>query len=267
MTAPPHTFTIPKATCAVRVVWREQTAPLLTWTSTMEAWSWSLPAGPINAGGSCAPWSSGPDAVCACCYAMGGRYSFRKILSIQAVRFHWFKDALRKDADGLAEFLAHSIGLHACNGYFRIHDSGDFHNLAAVRCWTQVARALPAVRIWCPTRAHRLPGWRRALRELADAGVVVRPSALDTEQPPPTVANLAAGSAVYRGPIPSAVYSCPKLNGSDPDGHSCEAQRCRTCWDSPDTPIGYRYHGRRIGSTAKGRRRVALTIYGRKSPQ
>lgn len=264
MTAPPHTFNTIKTTCSLRVVWREQTAPLLTWTSTMAAWSWSLPAGPINAGGSCSPYSTGPDAVCSCCYAMSGRYSFGKILGVQAVRFGWFKDALRKDAEGLADFLAHAIGLHAINGYFRVHDSGDFHNLAAVRLWATVAERCPAVAFWCPTRAHRLPGWRAALRKLAAAGVIVRPSALDFGDDPPTVPGLAAGSNVHRGEAGHGVHACPKLNGDDVNRHNCESQGCRVCWDEPTQAVGYRYHGRRVGIDAKGRRRAVLTIHGRK---
>jgi hypothetical protein len=70
--------------------------------------------------------------------------------------------------------------------YFRIHDSGDFFNVAYVKAWIQVCRALPATKFWAPTRAWQsgnvnnpLPVFDpllNALHELASLPNVNRPA-------------------------------------------------------------------------------------------
>jgi hypothetical protein len=94
---------------------------LLSWTSKMGAPSFSLPAGPLEVGGSCPGAAGGQtivpqasleagayrvwrvtgqqvrlsDAVCQFCYATGGRYASGQIAYAQVLTYVWTKQALR----------------------------------------------------------------------------------------------------------------------------------------------------------------------------
>lgn len=96
---------------------------LLTWTSKMGAWSFSIPAGAPAMGGSCVGASGGQSiapantflqirervqalsphrrlpvlgkAVCQHCYAEGGQYATWQVQVVQGMRFAWLLNALR----------------------------------------------------------------------------------------------------------------------------------------------------------------------------
>ncbi len=96
---------------------------LLTWTSKMGAWSFSIPAGAPAMGGSCVGASGGQSlvpastfktvrdrvqafsprrklpvlgkAVCQHCYAEGGQYATWQVQVVQGMRFAWMLSALR----------------------------------------------------------------------------------------------------------------------------------------------------------------------------
>ena len=94
---------------------------ILSWTSKMGAPSFSLPSGPIQAGGSCPGAVAGQSivpanallagarrvqeiigrpvrlqqAVCQYCYATGGQYSTGQVQFAQVLRYIWTREALR----------------------------------------------------------------------------------------------------------------------------------------------------------------------------
>lgn len=210
--------------------------PLLTKTSAMPVSSFSLPARTTCPG---AEFTVG--SVCAACYADGrGRYRFPVVKEAQARRLTWTIQALATGhfAPTLVERIA-SLGEH----YFRLHDAGDFFSAVYVEGWITVARALPAVRFWAPTRSWAIQGRLRrdgdpllgALRRFdALPNVTVRPSAIFVGDPPPVIAGLSAGSAVTSDRLAA---TCPK-SLSTPS--NCGP--CRRCWDDPLVPVTYLKH-------------------------
>ena len=208
----------------------------LSETSAMPVASFSLPARRT-----CPGALFGPDATCSTCYADGrGRYRWRSVKRAQERRLTWTLDALETD-----RFVPSLIGCIACRGegYFRIHDAGDFFSVAYTAAWGRIARALPLVRFWAPTRSWALHGRFRpdgdpllaALRELNGLlNVTVRPSAIFLEEPPPVIPGLSAGSTVTRD---RASVTCPKSLH-----RPARCGTCRRCWDEPLVPVTYLRH-------------------------
>jgi len=209
---------------------------LLSQTTSMPGHSFSLPAR-----ASCPGAFLAPGSICAVCYAdERHRYRWTSVQRTQAGRFAWTVGALATGT--FVPVLVGAITARA-DRYFRIHDSGDFFHPVYAFAWRDIARALPEVRFWAPTRSWALAGHRRpdtdplltALRVLAALpNVVLRPSALLLEDPPPAVPGLAAGSTVT---VDRARVTCPK---SRTVPAHCGA--CRICWDAPELPVTHLRH-------------------------
>lgn len=254
----------------------EAGVPIFTATSKMSALSFSLPAGSVSSGGSCAaapgprpgagPTSSTgakPDEdppginICAKCYAQGGNY-LNAVAQLPAfLRQKWVLQnrgqvgplllhALERAGEGVKPSKLNGINLN----YFRIHDAGDFSPgadpkiwPAYIQAWTEVAKGLPHVHFWAPTRLWKVGALRPAFEALAKLkNVTIRPSAFTVGEDPPVIPSLSAGSTVLAGhapPLPK-VWACPVYTT---DGiKSCEAAGCRTCWDRPKMPVSYTLH-------------------------
>lgn len=209
---------------------------ILTQTTTMPGSSFSLPARRT-----CPGVILSPGSVCSSCYAdQRRRYRWSAVKLAQERRLSWTLEALSS-----GRFVPALVGLITARGdtHFRLHDSGDFFSSDYVDAWCDVARALPEVSFWAPTRSWALGGRPRGdadplllgLCRLARlANVTVRPSALLLDDAPPAVPGLHAGSAVTteRGRA-----TCPKYLRSPP---ACGD--CRHCWDEPDQPVVYLKH-------------------------
>lgn len=177
-------------------------------------------------------------------------------------------------------FAARRIPPGSVTGFFRIHDSGDFTigpkaSLWAtyIRAWGAVAKALPHVIFWAPTRAHVFPSVQKVLVEVASAApnLVIRPSTLHVGDPVQAIVGLAAPSTTTllpkksrpaMTPPPSDALLCPVYTERwDPDalpanvarmmagevgewveGDSCLGSGCRRCWIDPTVAIAYGWH-------------------------
>lgn len=211
-------------------------ATLLSRTTSMPGSSFSLPARQ-----SCPGAFLVPGSICAVCYADGRhRYRWTSVQHAQVARFQWTRAAL-----AAGTFVPVLVGAIAARSepYFRIHDSGDFFDPTYTLAWRDIARALPAVRFWAPTRSWAREGTLRpdtdplleALRSLAALpNVVIRPSALVLESPAPCVAGLAAGSTVTADPLR---VTCPKSRTVP-----AHCGPCRVCWEEPSLPVTHLRH-------------------------
>lgn len=206
------------------------TVALLTTTSKMPSKSWSLPAGDA-----CPAAVFGAGAICGSCYAAKGAYAWSTTKRAQRERFNWTVRSMRTP-EGREEFIATMVAaIGTRNPYFRVHDSGDLFSPAYTSAWAEIARRLPTVQFWVPTRTYRflaMPKWAAALAELsALPNVTIRPSALHFDAPAPEVPSMAAGTTASK-----AGFTCPAHS----QGNQCGS--CRACWDAPSMPISYRKH-------------------------
>ena len=226
-------------TCRQKIQAGDNKHALLSWTSDMACWSFSIPA--LD---SCPfKMTDGDDAICASCYATLNRYNMEYVQKAQWGRFEWTKQTLRDDPDQWIKVMVDTIDSHVENGFFRVHDSGDLFSVAYVNAWRKVCESLPKIKFWFPTRSWRAKSdkWQKALTKLAALdNVTVRPSALRYGEKPPTVDGYSAGTTVYESQDDShkGVKFCPKTV----NGGSCEDNGCRTCW-SDKKGVGYLVHG------------------------
>lgn len=214
------------------------TSALLTFTTKMPGASWSIPAGEA-----CPFAFYGKNAICGsdrgaknACYAKKGDYMrYAAVRNAQFRRFDWAVECMRTD-QGIEEFITLMVTAikyytSADNPYFRVHDSGDLFSIKYTQAWAEIARRLPDVKFWFPTRSYRGP-WNTVIIELATLdNVTVRPSALRFGDVAPVIPGLHAGTtATIDG------FSCPAAH----QGNAC--LDCRACWDDKETDISYHKH-------------------------
>lgn len=237
--------------------------------------------------------------ICSYCYALKSNYAYLNQQFFQSCRHGWAEAALEVDATGRAlaggdpgksAFVAMMVEvLKAYNAphreatrlqhaedprFFRIHDAGDVFSPAYAQAWNEVARRLPHVKFWMPTRMWMKDAYRTAFTQ-APSNFVIRPSALHFQDAAPVVPGCAAGST---GNPAEQIrhYNCPasshdrgscigglsvapianKKNGVPPIMKAIPKREtaCRVCWgghpylksevqsEIAHTPVSYKEH-------------------------
>ena len=211
----------------------------LSKTSKMPGYSFSLPA-VITCGN--APKTQ---EKCSYCYACQGRYTFNNVLDSR------FKNlaAIYEDPILTGWTLGKAIArVYYEEPYFRFFDSGDIGNdkiakTVTIACGVAL-HEVPDVRIWIPTSQHKRIDILPWLKLLNHIGAVVRPSAdgfYEKEKSVPVVPGLSAGSSITTEPDKvKNLFVCP----SKYQNNSCGD--CRHCWDCPDEPVLYIFHGHKV---------------------
>jgi len=206
------------------------TVSLLSETEAMSCMSWSLPAGPTTCGG----FKGGPGTICSSCYAGQGRYAMPNVIRAQMARWTWWTTTPQ------VERVSTLVGAiqSACRKvpFFRVFDSGDFATVEDVRIWSEICASCPNVSFWIPTRVWWRPEYASALKALATLpNVALRRSALRVDAPIPGDRALPLSSGVT-----STGPGCPKQTAG-----SCEAAKCRACWDKAVRHVDYHVHGQK----------------------
>ena len=161
-----------------------------------------------------------PGTTCHGCYALKGRYRFKKTKKAMARR-------LRALVHG--SWTAAMVTLITGHKYFRWHDSGDLQGVAHLKNIFEVSKATPEARHWLPTREHAL--LQHMDPDIIPKNLLIRVSA--------TKVN---GAAPKWWPWTSTVTeekgkkTCPA-----PDqGGKCRS--CRACWDPSVSNVVYAKH-------------------------
>lgn len=255
---------------------------ILTATTKMRCWSFSLPAGPPGQGGTCIsstlPAKPGSVPICAGCYATSGMYGmYDSVVLQQQIRKEWVRRTMNSGhfaqlmGDALEMVWATRVGVPSSwaimlvdkgevdrHGdkykvgnvidpkFFRLHDSGDLgwiqHYATA---WSHIAMRFPMQKFWAPTRDL----WTRntqlhgELDEMARR-FILRPSAYHFwDMPPDFGGHFAAGTSAAKH-LPG-VRDCPAVLAGvkKTHGKTCSSAHCRRCWLQPDMPVAYAPHG------------------------
>lgn len=168
------------------------------------------------------------DSVCSKCYAMKFRYLFGPVKAAMQRRF----DSLKKR--DWAKAMAIAIGAKEKTGFFRFHDSGDIQSLRHLEKIAEVAKALPSIVFWLPTREYSIAvayfnkhkGW--------PPNLVVRLSSLTINGNPPTA--IAKRIDCVTSGVTKEGFDCP----SSKQGGKC--LDCRACWNKQIENINYKLH-------------------------
>lgn len=193
--------------------------------SKMPGYSTAIPAQACRTG---AKLAKIPGSVCAGCYAMRGNYLYKSVREGLARRMAALDNP--RWVDGMVRLIGHYT--KEGDPYFRVHDSGDFQSQRHIQQWVEVARRLPWVNFWVPSK------------EVRDVKAVQRAT---DDWPPNLVIRLSApmlGKALgaWGDPTPTSTvdagvgHRCP----APTQGNKCGD--CRACWDPKVSNVDYHKH-------------------------
>jgi hypothetical protein len=183
----------------------------------MPGYSTSLPAKACKVGQKLAKIAG---SVCSKCYADDrGNYSYPNVQLGLARRLAALDHPMW--ADGMIRLISHYVDPK--DPYFRIHDSGDIQSVDHLLRWVAIARAIPSVAFWMPTKEGRMLKTAMAIVEEWPSNLVVRMSAPMLGQAPPRSFDGLLSSTVKSG----EGFEC----GAYTRDNKCGP--CRACW-SPD---------------------------------
>ena len=181
----------------------------------MPCYSINLPATECKTG---AKLARVPGTTCHGCYALKGRYRFKKTKKAMARR-------LRALTHG--SWTKAMTTLITGHKYFRWHDSGDLQGPAHLKNIFEVAKATPEARHWLPTREHAL--LQHMDPDVIPKNLIIRLSA--------TKVNGAAGRS---WPWTSTVSTTTKTCPASDQGGKCKS--CRNCWNRSIKNVQYAKH-------------------------
>ena len=166
-------------------------------------------------------------SICSICYARKGRYVFPNV-----------QNAMKKRLESLERLdwidtMVQLISRKEKSGFFRWHDSGDLQGVWHLEKIAEVARRLPSIKFWLPTREYKIVSdWMKFCTK--SRNLTIRLSAFMIDGPAPVAVakrlGLTTSGAKKTG------FSCP----SSQQGNQCGD--CRACWDEAVTNVDYKPH-------------------------
>lgn len=168
-------------------------------------------------------------STCSKCYALKGMYVFPCVKNAQARRLKILRENLPAWTQNMVALLSRK--LEKREKVFRWHDSGDLQSVAHLGAIVEIARALPSVKFWLPTRERGMVAeWRKANGTLP-RNLVVRVSAAMVGQNPPSIEGTLSSTVGYYDGIQCPAYS---------QGGQCG--ECRMCWNPHIHSVNYPLH-------------------------
>lgn len=167
-------------------------------------------------------------SICAFCYALKGRYVFKNVQLAMEKRFASLTNDLWVEA------MSYLIG-KVKNPHFRWHDSGDIQGVWHLQKIVQVAKNLPHISFWLPTREYAFVSEYIEKGGEVPSNLTIRLSALMMDGPAPVGIAQRLGLCVS-GASKVGNFNCP----SSKQGNKCGD--CRKCWDKNEFAIDYKKH-------------------------
>ena len=168
------------------------------------------------------------NSICSFCYARKGRYVFPNVKAAQRKRL---KSLEQLDWVDMMVFM---INKREKTGFFRWHDAGDVQGVWHLEKIAEVARRLPHIKFWLPTREYSFVREWMALGRKPD-NLIIRLSALMMDGSPPVSLAKRLGLTTS-GAKTDGSFTCP----SSKQDNSCKD--CRACWDDTVENIDYKKH-------------------------
>lgn len=200
--------------------------------SKMPWFSYSLPAEKCRMG---SHYRLQTGTVCSKCYARKGKYVFPNVQHAMFNRFNIL--------DGnITEWAAHMVALleRKANGnqyYFRWHDSGDLQGLQHLRAIVWIAKMLPHVQFFLPTKEAVLVE-QEFYHIWSAPNLTVRVSAPMIGQVIKLLHHQTSSVGVEKTHLGEVldIFQCP----AHEQGNVCG--ECRACWDRGVEVVNYKEH-------------------------
>lgn len=188
--------------------------------SKMPGFSFALPAQECKIGGKL---RNVPGSVCSKCYACKGAYVWPVVKKVrydnleQITSIHWVNamiDEITKKTKKIP--------------FFRWHDGGDLQSSEHFQKIVNIAKALPNVKFWLPTKEKKIvKQYKGAIPE----NLAVRLSAAMIDGKAPAFSNT---STVHTEKAHGFECPAPQNEGKCND--------CRACWDKTVKNVSYKQH-------------------------
>ena len=205
--------TVLKLTKSQLVASLEAQCGTLSKPSKMPCYSWSLPAEKCKVG---SRLHEVLGSTCEKCYALKNFYLMPSTKKAMDRRF----EALQ-DLETWKRAIAELIRLKEKSGYFRWHDSGDIQSVQHLLAIFWIARQLPDIQFWLPTREYKMV--QEVLEmESRPSNLIIRLSAHMVDFPPPE--KLARRLGVETSTVSSNGGNCPAPKQDN------KCLECRACW-------------------------------------
>lgn len=196
----------------------------LSKTSKMPGYSYSISAHRCNIGSKLV---NVPGSVCHSCYALKGRYLFPNVREKLEQRYMLSKDSCWH------LYMVELIRIMDTCGYFRWFDSGDLQSLQMLKQIVYVARELPEIRFWLPTRERKIVREYLSKHGEFPSNLVVRVSDHMIDDPTPLTWHPTVSGVTTNEDDP---HLCPAHS----QGNQC--LDCRRCWDAGVSRVNYLKH-------------------------
>jgi hypothetical protein len=164
-------------------------------------------------------------SVCSKCYAFNGNYQWPAVKSAHKARLKAL--AHPKWVEAMTLLIGHYT--NRADPYFRIHDSGDIQSEEHLLQWISIARNLPWVKFWMPSKEVR---WVKAVRK-------------ETKDWPENLLIRLSAPMIGQAP-PKSIQAFPTSTVQADIGFECEAYKrankcgpCRACWSTKVSNIDY----------------------------
>lgn len=194
--------------------------------SKMPAYSWSISARKCLTG---AKLRKVVGSVCHRCYAFRGNYNFHCVVDAQERRLNAIGNPQWVEAMVIA-----IAGTNNSN-YFRWFDSGDLQSVKMLENICEIARRLPKVKFWLPTKEYKI------VSEYVQGGGVI-----------PKNLNIRLSAYIVNGELPSELakrLGCTTSGVVTDDSVTCPSSKqgnkcldCRKCWNRKVENVNYGKH-------------------------
>lgn len=194
--------------------------------SKMPCYSYSIPTNKCKVGGKL---RNVEGSVCHKCYAFKGFYNYPNAKNALEKRYLSLNDT---------EWVANItllIGSLESSGYFRFHDSGDLQSIEHFENICQIARNLPNIKFWLPTREYGIISSYVKTKKTIPSNLTVRLSAYMVDGPLP-IALAKKLNVVSSGVSSTDNFTCP----ASKQNNYCF--NCRFCWDKNVAVVIYKKH-------------------------
>lgn len=169
-------------------------------------------------------------SVCFTCYAFRGNYLWPVVFNAMEKRIKGITHPQWVDAMTLL------IGTKEKSGYFRFFDSGDLQSLKMLEDIVQIAKNLPHIKFWLPTKEYKIVSAFFRKHGKFPTNLTIRLSAFMRNAAGPSMLAEKVGAVTSTVVDDKKEATCP----SKEQGNKC--LECRACWDLSVKNVSYKSH-------------------------
>jgi len=172
-------------------------------------------------------------SVCSKCYAHKGMYSFANVKAAQAKRLAILTGDLEGWRKNMTTLLERKYAKkNGPDAVFRWHDSGDIQSPEHLSAIVQIAKDLPGIRFWIPTKEYGIVRrWLTAHPEGFPSNLAVRVSAPMIGREATAIPGTLSSTVGYANGFQCEAYTRGGVCGD-----------CRACWNTEIPSVNYPQH-------------------------